>query len=136
MKTASAAAIAIGVVALGAGCEVLIPPEPGTFMVRAVDLPGCNVDTDPPEVCGARNVANALVIAMIPGSGEVVAQGRTDHDGRVFLEVPAGEYVIAGRQVDGLITPEPLRLEVTPGGRVDTTLHYQSGIRTDNDGHP
>jgi hypothetical protein len=96
------------------------------------------VDNDPPAACEPRNVPNAHVVVMLAdGSETVVAEGLTDHDGRVFLDVPSGgTYLVVGRDVEGLRTPEPLLLEVRGGGRTDTTLNYTSGIRLDNDGHP
>jgi len=128
----------LGFVVFLAGCAVLVPPESATFLVRAMHWPGCNVDTDPPALCEPNNVSDVQVVVMLAdGSGTVVAEGLTDHDGRVFLEVPSGgTYFIVGRDVEGLRTPERLLLDVLSGGRTETTLNYTSGFRRDNDGHP
>lgn len=130
--------LVVGLVVVAAGCEVFVPPPPGEFLVRAIEWPGCPTDTEPlPPDCRPINVADApIVITLADGSDAVVARGRTDHDGRVFLEVPPGTYLVGGGEVEGLTTPEPLRLEVNPGGTTETTLQYTSGPRIDDDGHP
>ncbi len=102
-----------------------------------MNWPGCHVDNDPPAECAPRNVPNADVVVMLAdGSDTVIAEGITDHDGRVSIELPPGTYLVGGREVEGLNTPEPLLLEVMPGRRLETSLHYTSGVRIDNDGHP
>lgn len=112
------------------------PPSPsagpGVVEVRALAGPVCPVETVPPDpACEPRPVANARVF-VAPGDGRdiLVAQGTTDADGLVRLELPPGSYVISGGEVDGLFgPPEPVRVTVESGERTSVELTYDTGIR-------
>lgn len=106
--------------------------RPGVLEVRALAGPVCPVETVPPDpACEPRPVANAPVF-VAPGDGRdiLVAQGTTDGDGLVRLELPPGAYVISGGEVDGLFgLPEPVRVTLESGARASVELTYDTGIR-------
>ena len=114
---------------LTGGCAPL-QSDPGTFLVTAKAGPTCPVVTEPPDPgCADRNVAGApIVVTRADGSG-VVAQGTTDARGRIKLTVPPGVYLVGAGDVEGLIAPEALELEVASGGTTETVLHYDTGMR-------
>jgi hypothetical protein len=90
------------------------------------------VEQVPPDLgCAPRPVANAT-IRVQPGDGRdvVVATFVTDEDGMARVELLAGDYVVIGAEVDGLMgAPEPMR--VTVGGEqvVEVDLAWETGIR-------
>jgi hypothetical protein len=43
--------------------------------------------------------------------------------------VPPGVYLVGAGDVEGLIAPEALELEVASGGTTETVLHYDTGMR-------
>jgi len=104
----------------------------GAIQVDAFAGPICPVETEPPDPdCAARPVEGALVLVQ-PGDGRdiVVAQGETDTEGRVLLDVPPGSYVVLGAAVEGLMgTPQPVPVVVEAGGRTLVELSYDTGIR-------
>jgi hypothetical protein len=76
-------------------------------------------------------VEGALVLVQ-PGDGRdiVVAQGETDSEGRVLLDLPPGSYVVFGAAVEGLMgAPAPVAVVVEAGGRTLVELQYDTGIR-------
>ena len=105
----------------------------GAIQVDAFAGPICPVETEPPDPdCAARPVEGALVLVQ-PGDGRdiVVAQGETDAEGRVLLDVPPGSYVVLGAAVEGLMggAPQPVPVVVEAGGRTVVDLSYDTGIR-------
>ena len=107
-------------------------PDTGTLEVRAVAGPVCPVETIPPDPsCEARPVENARVFVS-PGDGRdiLVAQGATDADGILRLDLPAGDYIVSGGEVDGLFgIPEPIAITVVAGEVAEATLACDTGIR-------
>jgi len=120
-------------VLLLAGCA---PPPSGSGMgsilVDALAGPICPVETEPPDPdCAPSPVEGALVVVQ-PADGRdiVVAQGETDAEGRVLLDVPPGSYLVFGAAVEGLMAPpEPATVGVEAGGRTLVALEYDTGIR-------
>lgn len=115
------------------GCPAAPSPAGlGAIEVEALAGPVCPVETDPPDPdCAPRPVADALVLVQ-PADGRdiVVAQGTTDGDGRVRLEVPPGDYVVIGAAVEGLMgTPAPMPVTVGQDQAVAISLAYDTGIR-------
>ena len=106
--------------------------ETGTLEVRAVAGPVCPVETIPPDPsCEARPVEGARAFVS-PGDGRdiLVAQGATDADGILRLDLPAGDYIVSGGEVDGLFgTPEPIAITVVAGEVAEAILAYDTGIR-------
>ena len=125
--------LAVLVVLAIPGCPA--PPSPagtGAIDVEVLAGPVCPVETDPPDPdCAPLPVADAHVLVQ-PGDGRdiVVAQGTTDADGRLRLEVPTGDYVVFGAAVEGLMgTPEPVPVSVGQNQTVPISLAYDTGIR-------
>jgi hypothetical protein len=125
--------ILVALVLALAGCQ----PAPsaaasGVVEVEALAGPTCPVETDPPDPeCAPRPVANALVLVQ-PADGRdiVAAQGSTDANGHVRLELPPGDYLVIGAAVEGLMgTPQPIPVSVTAGRVTSVELAYDTGIR-------
>ena len=116
-----------------AGCAPQ-PSDPGvgTIQVDAFAGPVCPVETEPPDPdCAPRPVEGALILVQ-PADGRdiVVAQGETDAEGRVLLDLPPGRYLVFGAAVEGLMgTPEPVAVAVEAQGRTLVGLAYDTGIR-------
>lgn len=112
------------------GCDVDLPS--GTLRVHVTAGPVCPVESDPPDPnCAPREVADAPIRVM-PADGRdiVIAEGRTDATGRLTLTVPAGDYLVVGGDVEGLMgAPEPAPVSVVEGDAVDVELGYDTGIR-------
>ena len=117
-------------------CAPTVTPSPtsvpGTLEVRAVAGPVCPVETIPPDPsCEARVVEGARVF-MSPGDGRdiIVAEGTTDADGILRLDLPPGDYIVSGGEVDGLFgIPEPMPITLVAGEVAEVTLAYDTGIR-------
>lgn len=131
----TAIAWAIAVLAVPS-CLPAAPPTPGdgpsSIAVTAVAGPVCPVEQDPPDPsCAPRPVAAAPIFVQ-PADGRdiIVAQGTTDADGIVVLEVPPGDYVVAGGEVEGLMgLPQPMMVTVVEGNNELLVLTYDTGIR-------
>ena len=112
-------------------CEV-DPRESGSLLVVAMAAPTCPVETDPPDPqCAPRPVAGALVVVS-PADGRdvIIAQGETGEDGQLTLTVPAGDYLLTGGEVEGLMgAPQPVLVSVVPGITIEVGLAYDTGIR-------
>jgi hypothetical protein len=119
-------------VACGPGSSPTPAAETGTLEVLAVAGPICPVETDPPDPdCEPRPVAGARIL-ISPGDGReiIVAEGMTDAGGRATFELPAGDYIVSGAEVEGLMgLPEPTRASVTAAGSASVSLAYDTGIR-------
>lgn len=129
--------LAAGLLALlVVGCGPVASPTPsgetGTLEVAVVAGPVCPVETVPPQPgCEPRPVVGARVLVQ-PGDGRdiVVAQGVTDADGLLRLELTPGEYIVVGAEVDGLFgLPEPMPATVAAARTATVTLSYDTGIR-------
>jgi hypothetical protein len=120
-----------------AGCAPGVsPPSPfgdtGSLEVVAVAGPVCPVETEPPDPnCDPRVVAGARIL-VTPGDGRdiVVAEAVTDDVGRVVFELPAGDYIVTGAEVDGLMgLPDPAAARVSAGATESLAVAYDTGIR-------
>jgi hypothetical protein len=127
----------IALVALAlTGCMPGTSPSPsgetGTLEVLAVAGPVCPVETDPPDPdCEPRPVDGARIL-ISPGDGReiVLAEGTTDAQGRVTFELPPGDYLVTGAEVEGLMgLPEPTPASVSARATASVTLAYDTGIR-------
>jgi hypothetical protein len=115
-----------------AGCDMPTSTEGGTIVIEAQAGPTCPVETDPPDPsCAPRAVAGArVVVSPADGRDIAVAQGETDADGRLTLEVPAGDYVVTASAVEGLMgAPAPMTVSVRVGEATEVQLLYDTGIR-------
>jgi hypothetical protein len=104
----------------------------GTLVVRVTAGPVCPVEQVPPEPgCEPRPVAGAPVFVQ-PGDGRdiMVAQATTDDDGMARITLPAGDYIVAGGDVEGLMG-RPSTVGVVAAADAITTvdLVYDTGIR-------
>jgi hypothetical protein len=70
------------------------------------------------------------VVVVRDGAGNEVARAETDATGTVFIEAPAGDYVVEAQPVEGMMgTPEPLDVTVVDGAGTLAALAYDTGIR-------
>lgn len=91
--------------------------------------PVCPVEQPGDPNCAPRRVAGATVIVK-DASGAEVGTMTTRPDGSFAFELPAGEYVLHGGPVDGLMgTPEPISVTVRAGFLANVELAYDTGIR-------
>jgi hypothetical protein len=122
----------LAVVLLLVACDTPDPGEAGTILVVAMAGPTCPVETDPPDPDCAPQPVEAAPIAVMRavGGDEVIAEGTTDADGRLTLEVPAGDYRVTGGSVAGLTgAPQPVVVSVLAGLTTEVPLGYDTGIR-------
>jgi hypothetical protein len=129
------------VLALGlaiGGCNIFPSVSPssdsgfGTIELRVVAGPVCPVEQDPPDPgCEPRPVEGARILVQ-PADGRdiVVGEATTDTDGRASIELPAGDYIVIGVEVEGLMgVPEPVSVAVGAGETISIDLAYDTGIR-------
>lgn len=104
----------------------------GVIQVEVVAGPVCPVEEDPPDPnCDPRPVAGARIFVQ-PGDGRdiLVAEARSDEAGRASIEIAAGDYIVVGGEVEGLMgRPEPTNVSVSAGRTTTVTLVYDTGIR-------
>jgi hypothetical protein len=118
-----------------AGCLPATPtpnPATGTLQVEVVAGPVCPVEQEPPDPnCEPRPVEGARIFVQ-PGDGRdiVVAEAATDPRGRATIEIAGGDYLVIGREVEGLMgRPDLTTVTVSAGQAVTITLTYDTGIR-------
>ena len=108
------------------------PLGAGQTGIAGVALAGpvCPVESVPPDPnCAPRPVAGATVVIR-DAAGSQVAQTVTAADGSFFVAVPAEDYTVEPRPVDGLIgTAAPLEVSVKDGIATQVQLEYDTGIR-------
>ena len=89
---------------------------------------------DPVEVAGqpsrTRPAVGARVVAL-DGSGDEIAEGTTDGDGRARLLLPPGEYTIAVEECPGAMSlpKENVDVAVQAGSFASASLTCDTGIR-------
>ena len=117
------------------GCQTAPVPSTarsGVLQVVAVAGPVCPVEQVPPDPeCAPRTVADATVLVQ-PGDGRdiVVATLVTDAEGMARVELPAGNYVVIGAVVDGLMgQPQPVPVAILADGVITVDLAWDTGIR-------
>ena len=109
-------------------------PAPGGagrtgISIVATAGPTCPVEQPGDPACQPRPVAGAVVVVR-DAAGTEAARAETDANGTVFIEVPAGEYVVEAQPVDGMMgTPAPTDATVADGVGTLVALGYDTGIR-------
>jgi hypothetical protein len=118
-----------------AGCA----PDPtpsaggtGRIEVEVVAGPVCPVEQEPPDPsCEPRPVAGANIFVQ-PADGRdiLVGEAISGADGRATIEIAAGDYIVLGGDVEGLMgRPEPMTVIVRGGATATVVLTYDTGIR-------
>ncbi len=106
--------------------------DAGTLEIEVLAGPVCPVEQDPPDPnCEPRAVDGARILVQ-PGDGRdiVVGEATTDAEGHATIELPPGDYIVVGVEVDGLMgLPGPATVSVESGETVTVTLVYDTGIR-------
>lgn len=96
---------------------------------RATAGPVCPVQQPDDPACVPRRVAGAVVVVS-DAAGTEVGTTTTLPDGSFAFALPAGDYVVQGRAVDGLMgTPSPVSVTVLAGSLATIELGYDTGIR-------
>src|SRR5262245_22674643 len=94
----------------------------------AVAGPTCPVERPGDSACAPRPVEGAVIV-VTDAAREEVGQATTDAEGRFFVALPAGRYLVTAGDVDGLPNP-PGSMEVTVSdGETTIELEYDTGIR-------
>ena len=103
---------------------------PGTgLFITAVAGPTCPVETPDDPACAPRPVGGAVIVVS-DGQGNGVAEVELDDTGTVFIELPAGSYVIEAVSVDGFMgAPASQTATVVAGGRTSVAFIFDTGIR-------
>jgi hypothetical protein len=69
------------------------------------------------------------VIVVTDAAREQVGQATTDADGRFFVALPPGSYLVTAGDVDGLQNPPASMEVVVSDGEATIELEYDTGIR-------
>ena len=94
----------------------------------AVAGPTCPVERPGDSACQPHPVEGAVIV-VTDAAREEVGQATTDADGRFFVALPAGRYLVTAGDVEGLPNP-PASMEVTVSdGEATIELTYDTGIR-------
>ncbi len=103
---------------------------PATLLLTAQAGPTCPVERNPPDPsCAPRAVAGAAIVIYSP-AGDVIAQGQTDANGQLSLQLPGGAYWVATAAVEGLMgTPDAQAFSVVAGNSAHVLFEYDTGIR-------
>jgi hypothetical protein len=132
MRLLAALAVVVSLVACDAAPQPTASAGPGTIVIEVRAGPACPVETTPPDpACAPRPVAGVRILLQ-PGDGRdiVVAETVSDEDGMARVDVPAGEYLVIGTDVEGLFgRPDPVLVAVEPGEIAEVALGYDTGIR-------
>jgi hypothetical protein len=101
-----------------------------TLRVTLTAGPICPVEQNPPDpACAPRPVANVEVLVFDP-AGQQVAEGISDAQGLISMQVPAGAYYVVPAPVDGLMgDAESLAFAAVGGDGVALVFDYDTGIR-------
>ncbi len=98
------------------------------LLIRTVAGPTCPVERPDDPTCLPRPVPAANLVVTDPAGNEV-ARAVTDGGGAIFVELPAGEYEVVARPIEGYVAfPEPIDVVVTEG-ETPVELLYDTGIR-------
>ena len=117
------------------GDDINIAPAPGRpdpidLHVSLSSGPTCPVVTNPPDPnCADRAIANATVF-VFNTHGDEVAQGVTDANGSLMLQLPPGAYYVAPEPIEGLMGQAAAQAFSANGGdSVALVFSYDTGIR-------
>jgi len=97
--------------------------------IRVTAGPTCPVERPNDPACAPRPVAGAIIVIRDAGGAEKgsVTSGA---DGTASVQLPAGEYTLEPRPVQGLMgTAAPMRVTVGDGGPTEAAISYDTGIR-------
>ena len=94
----------------------------------AVAGPTCPVERPGDSACAPRPVAGAVIVVTDPAREEV-GQATTDAEGRFFVALPAGSYLVTAGDVEGLMGPPASMEVVVSDGEATIELTYDTGIR-------
>jgi hypothetical protein len=94
----------------------------------AVAGPTCPVERPGDSACAPRPVAGAVIVVTDPAREEV-GQATTDANGRFFVALPAGSYLVTAGDVEGLMGPPASKEVVVSNGEATIELEYDTGIR-------
>ncbi|HUG47408.1 MAG TPA: hypothetical protein VMP67_03245 [Candidatus Limnocylindria bacterium] len=109
-------------------------PRPGTgpahVLLSLRAGPTCPVETEPPDpACAPRPVAGAQVVVRTPTGGEA-GRGKSDAEGMLALQLPAGAYYLEPQPAEGLLGTAPaVAFSATEGSETRLMLLYDTGIR-------
>ncbi|HYO44784.1 MAG TPA: carboxypeptidase-like regulatory domain-containing protein [Candidatus Limnocylindrales bacterium] len=96
---------------------------------RVTGGPTCPVERPGDPACAARLVAGAVLTAW-DADGTEVARFTTDASGFYRIALPAGDYRLEARPVEGFMSgPAPQPFTVTDGALTALDLSYDTGIR-------
>ena len=125
--------LSLGLLIVLAACAGAASPAPaasGGTGIGGVALAGptCPVERPGDSACMPRVVEGAVVV-VTDRAGEQVGQATTDAEGRFFIPLPAGRYLVTAGDVDGLMgAPAPMEVAVSDG-EATVELAYDTGIR-------
>ncbi|MFM2106556.1 MAG: Carboxypeptidase regulatory-like domain [Chloroflexota bacterium] len=125
-------ALALVLVPVACVAPASTPGPAGTLAGRAEAGPVCPVESVPPDpACAPRPVPGATVVVLDPDGREVV-RATTDETGAFAVELPAGDYLVTGEPVEGLMggAPPAVGATVVAGTATEpVVLAYDTGIR-------
>lgn len=132
LSTGALALLVGGCVPADPSVPTPVPAGIGQLQVHAAAGPVCPVETEFPDPgCDPRPVAGAAVFVQ-PGDGRdiLVGQSVTDANGVASFDLPAGEYLVLGGDVEGLFgRPEQVRVFVREHATAVVTLTWDTGVR-------
>ena len=118
------------ILAACAGGASSAPPASGGTGIRGVAVAGptCPVERPGDSACMPRPVEGAVIV-VTDAAREEVGQATTDADGRFFVALPAGSYLVTAGDVEGLMGPPASMEVVVSDGEATIELEYDTGIR-------
>ena len=94
----------------------------------AVAGPTCPVERPGDSACQPHPVEGAVIV-VTDAAREEVGQATTDANGRFFVALPAGRYLVTAGDVEGLMNPPASMEVVVSDGEATIELEYDTGIR-------
>ena len=94
----------------------------------AVAGPVCPVERPGDSACQPRPVEGAVIV-VTDVAREQVGQATTDAQGRFFVPLPAGAYLVTAGDVEGMMGPPASQEVVVSDGEATIELEYDTGIR-------
>jgi hypothetical protein len=94
----------------------------------AVAGPTCPVERPGDSACQPHPVEGAVIV-VTDAAREEVGQATTDANGRFFVALPAGRYLVTAGDVEGLMNPPASMEVVVSDGEATIDLEYDTGIR-------